>query len=118
MNPIQQLKTIGIKNKASVILLFLLMLCTVVKAQDLEQIGKKDAIKMNGSLSLMNIFYAADGIQNRRPPSTWFINGHVPSICMVGRFSFNDLSRTTGLNQPLINTGITQSIGPLLQISS
>ena len=58
-------------------LLLIVSCCLKIQAQDLEQIGKKDAIKVNGSLSLMNVFYAADGIKSRRPPSTWFVNGSV-----------------------------------------
>lgn len=89
--------------------ILLLLLITDVQAQDLEQIGKKDAIKMNGSLSLMNIFYAADGIKARRPPSTWFINGNV-TFNLYGwsvPLSITMSQNNTAFNQPFNQYGLS-----------
>ena len=46
-------------------------------AQDLEKIGKKDVLKVNGGLNYSSVFYDAKGIQGRRQPFTYFINGNI-----------------------------------------
>ncbi len=77
------LKNSFIKYKSSlyfIVYLFIVLLGvfqTKVYAQDLEKIGKKDPIKVNGGLSFSNIFYAVDGIQARRDPSLWFMSGNI-----------------------------------------
>jgi hypothetical protein len=109
VNFIQLFKKTVAQNRTIISFLLLFLLSTVVHAQDLGQIGKKDAIKMNGSLSMMNVFYASDGISARRPPSTWFINGNVNfniygwSVPLSVTMSQNN----TSLNQPFNQYGLS-----------
>lgn len=44
-------------------------------AQNIEKIGKKDMLKINGGASLSSIIYTASGITARRDPFTWFLSG-------------------------------------------
>ena len=48
-----------------------------VEAQDIESIGKKQPVKLTGSLGFNNTFYHATGIDNRRPPYLWYLMGNV-----------------------------------------
>ena len=46
-------------------------------SQDLETIGKEGAVKINGGISLNQIFYTAKGIQSRRDPYSYFLTGNL-----------------------------------------
>lgn len=46
-------------------------------SQDLETIGKQDALKINGGVSLNQIFYTAKGIESRRDPYSYFLTGNL-----------------------------------------
>jgi hypothetical protein len=48
-----------------------------LKAQDLEQIGKKDPLKISGGINFNNIFYYAQGLEGRRPPYNYFLTGNL-----------------------------------------
>jgi len=48
-----------------------------LNAQDLTRIGKSSALKVSGGLSTSQLFYWADGIQNRRSPFSYFLTGNV-----------------------------------------
>lgn len=59
-------------------LLFCLMFFSLfISGQNLEKIGKKDMLTINGGLNYNSLFYNAYGIPNRRDPFTWYFNGHV-----------------------------------------
>lgn len=58
-------------------LIILSSLTTIVQSQDLARIGKSNSIKVSGGISANQIFYWADGIQNRRTPYSYFLTGNV-----------------------------------------
>jgi hypothetical protein len=57
--------------------------------QDLEKIGKKDALKISGGLNYSSVFYNASGIPNRRQPYTYFINGNITGNILGITLPFN-----------------------------
>lgn len=71
-------------------------------AQDLEKIGKKDMIKITGGLNYSSVFYNAQGIQNRRQPFTYFLNGNVTAnfIGITLPFTFNYSNNQVNYTQP------------------
>ena len=59
---------------------FLIAFClvaTVGTAQDLARIGQSSPLKVSGGVAANQIFYWADGIQNRRSPYSYFLTGNV-----------------------------------------
>ena len=45
-------------------------------AQNMEKIGKRDGLAINGGLNFSSIAYAASGATARRDPFTWFMSGN------------------------------------------
>jgi hypothetical protein len=69
---------------------FILILATrLCFAQDLEKIGKKDMLKVNGGLNVTSVIYNADGIPNRRQPFTYFVNGNITGNILGITLPFN-----------------------------
>lgn len=82
----------------------------LVSGQDLEQVGKKGAIKLNGSINATNIFYAQQGlVKNRRDPSMWMVSGGLTFSAWGWSapitFSFSQNSKT--FQQPFNQYGIS-----------
>lgn len=71
----------------------------MLSAQDLSQIGKGQAVKVNGGVSANTMFYAGD---NTRDPFTWYLNGNINfSIYGISApFSFSYSNRDFGYSQP------------------
>jgi hypothetical protein len=71
-------------------------------SQDLEKIGKKDMLKVNGGLNASSVFYNANGIQNRRQPFTYFLNGNITAnfIGISLPFTFNYSNNQINYSQP------------------
>ncbi|UKN01170.1 hypothetical protein K6119_15680 [Paracrocinitomix mangrovi] len=64
------------KNLLYILLLTLLPVCGF--GQNLDKLGKKDAIKVSGGLSFNTITYFQSGLLNaRRDPFTWFASGNI-----------------------------------------
>lgn len=59
----------------TLVAIFLLAGMTVTQAQNLESIGVKKGIKVNGSLNVNTVGYYAHGIEQRRDPYNWFFTG-------------------------------------------
>jgi hypothetical protein len=57
----------------------LTLLLSVVSSysQDLTRIGKANPVKISGGVSANQIFYWADGIQDRRTPYSYFLTGNL-----------------------------------------
>lgn len=67
-------------NKSGVILYTFLILFTlsfITKAQNIESIGKDNPVTITGGLSLNQIFYAANGIDSRRDPYSYYASGNL-----------------------------------------
>jgi hypothetical protein len=54
-----------------------LLTSSSLSAQNLEQIGVKKGVKLNGSLNLNTLAYAARGMEQRRDPFNWFLTGNL-----------------------------------------
>lgn len=46
-------------------------------SQNLETIGKEKPLTVTGGISANQIFYTAQGIESRRDPYSWFLNGNI-----------------------------------------
>jgi hypothetical protein len=58
--------------------LLTLILTSAVFAQNLEKVGKKDMVTVNGGLKFSTISYASDGVDfPGREPFTWYATGNV-----------------------------------------
>lgn len=79
-------------------------------AQNLDKIGKKDAVKVSGGINYSSIFYNADGIPDRRQPFTWFMNANmnVNILDLNLPFTINYSNNQTTYTQPFN----IQSINP------
>lgn len=58
-------------------------------SQNLEKIGKKDMIRVNGGLNFNSIFYNANGLDARRNPFTWYANGNLTVNILDVSLPFN-----------------------------
>lgn len=78
------------------------MSTTIFIAQDLDKIGKKDMLKITGGLNCNSIFYNANGMQHRRQPFTYFINGNITAnvIGITLPFTFNYSNNQVNYTQP------------------
>jgi hypothetical protein len=87
----------------SILITFVLM-PFIVRAQDIEQIGK-NPIGLAGSIRLATDFYSVNGIDPRRSPSSWQLSGNasfqLAGISFPFSFSFRDqqLSYGASFNQ-------------------
>jgi hypothetical protein len=85
-------------------LLLLSFLPCIGYSQDLERIGKKDMLKISGSLNYSSVFYNASGIQNRRQPFTYFVSGSISgdvmgiSLPFTMNYSNNQINYTQPYN--------------------
>lgn len=46
-------------------------------AQQLDQIGQKNPLKVSGGVSMSQVFYTSQGIENRRDPYNYFLTGNL-----------------------------------------
>lgn len=58
-------------------IIFLLLFPYLLFSQNLDKIGEKDALKINGSVNYNSVFYDSYGIDARRNPFTWYLNGNI-----------------------------------------
>jgi len=74
----------------------------VARSQNIESIGKKNAFKVGGGVSLSQIFYASKGIENRRNPYSYFASGNL-NFSLYGwsiPLSFSLSNRNVTYQQP------------------
>lgn len=66
-----------------------------VFAQNLEKIGDKDFIKINGALNFNTVNYFVSGMESRRDPFTWFATGtlniNVLDVAIPLTYSYSNL---------------------------
>ncbi len=89
--------------------LFLLLVWTSVFSQDLNKIGKKDMVTVNGGLNLNSIVLATNNPSSTRSPFSWYASGNV-TVGFIGWsfplvYSISNQSRTFSqpFNQIAIN---------------
>jgi hypothetical protein len=73
------------------------LLCGHLGAQNLEEIGLRKGVKVNGSINFNSVGYYANGINQRRDPFNWFLTGNV-NINLFGysaplSFSYSNSNR-------------------------
>lgn len=92
----------------------LLALCTLVhfaNAQQLDQLGKKQGVKVSGGLGLNQSLYFSDGIENRFNPYNYVVSGNV-AMNLYGiniPVSFTYSNRNFSYSQPFNIVGLSPS---------
>ena len=84
------------------LLLLFLAINTTSLAQNLEEIGVKKGVKVNGSINLNAVGYHVDGMEMRRDPLNWFLTGNV-NIKLFGYdapLSFSYCNANRSFSQP------------------
>ena len=87
---------------------FILVSIQISFAQSLDNLSEKDPIKINGGLSVTQIGYAANGIENRRDPYSYFLNGNI-NLSLYGwsiPFSFALSNQNRSFQQPFNQFGL------------
>jgi hypothetical protein len=95
------------------VLLPFLILCFVLqaKAQQLDQLGKKQGVKVSGGLGLNQSLYFADGVSDRFNPYNYVVSGNV-AMNLYGidiPVSFTFSNRNFKYSQPFNIVGISPS---------
>ncbi|ANE52833.1 hypothetical protein [Flavisolibacter tropicus] len=75
---------------------------TATCAQALDQLGIKKGVKINGSVSANTVAYMAAGIDSRRDPFNWFLQGNL-NLSLFGYsmpFSFSYSNQNRSFSQP------------------
>jgi hypothetical protein len=88
--------------KKIIIFLLLVTAPVVVTAQALDQLGVKKGVSMSGSVSTSTTAYTASGIDSRRDPLAWYLNGNI-NINLFGYampFSFSYSNQGKNYSQP------------------
>ncbi len=69
-----------------------------LNSQDLEKIGRKDMVTVNGGMNFNSVFYDAQGFVPRRDPFTWYFNGNLTvnflDVSLPFTFSYSNLHGT------------------------
>ena len=88
--------------KYIILVVFAAICSTLCIAQDLNTLGKKDMIKISGGLNYSSVFYNAQGMQKRRQPFTYFLNGNITAnvIGISLPFTFNYSNNQVNYTQP------------------
>lgn len=98
-------------QKVILLAAMLLFSFCIVHAQKLDAIGKEKALSMNGSASLSQQFYGANGIESRRSPYTYFANAAL-NLSIYGwsiPLSFSFSNQNTSFQQPFNQYSINPS---------
>ena len=75
-------------------------------AQNLEEIGIKKGVKLNGSINVNTVGYYAAGIPQRRDPFNWFLTGNL-NVNLFGYnapFAFSYSNANKNFSQLSINS--------------
>lgn len=78
------------------------LLGQIVRGQNLDVISLKKGAKVNGSINLNAVGYKAFGLEQRRDPFNWFLNGSI-NFTLFGYsapFSFSYSNANTAFSQP------------------
>ncbi|MCS3799155.1 hypothetical protein [Niastella sp. OAS944] len=90
-------------KKAKLLTLFLCCLISrQLYAQAIDELGVKKGVKINGSVSANSVAYMAHGIDSRRDPFNWFLQGNL-NINLFGYnmpFSFSYSNQGRNFAQP------------------
>lgn len=76
--------------------------CKPAFTQNLEKIGKKDMITVNGGMNLNSIFCDSYGLTARRDPFTWYFNGNlnITILDVLLPFTYSYSNQQSNYTQP------------------
>ncbi|UII27542.1 hypothetical protein LVD15_03670 [Fulvivirga maritima] len=80
-----------------------------LQAQDLSNLSEKEPVKVNGGVSYNMIGYNAQGIEQRRDPFSWYLNGNL-NISLYDfsiPLTFSYTNRQLNYSQPFNQIGLT-----------
>lgn len=103
---------VGLKKKINIKLWCigcLLIISNAANGQNLESL--KDSLRVDGDISLRNVFYTMSGIENRRSPFSYVLSSNI-SISKGDfnlPFSFTYSEQDRGFSQPFNQFGLTPS---------
>lgn len=83
-------------------LIYTLLFVQQVSAQAIDQLGVKKGITMNGSINSSTTIYKVHGMEQRRDPLNWYLNGNI-NINLFGYgmpFSFSYSNQGSHYSQP------------------
>lgn len=78
-------------------------------AQDLEKIGKKDMVTVNGGLNINSVYLNTNNPSSKRDPFSWYASGNL-TIGMLGwsfPFTYQISNQSRTYSQPFNQTGVT-----------
>ncbi|MGL1889825.1 MAG: hypothetical protein OCD76_25145 [Reichenbachiella sp.] len=95
--------------KCASMMLLLLFSCLPALAQNLETIGKGDALTISGGINVNQVFYQTNGIEDRRDPYNYFLSGNV-NMSLYGwsvPVSFSYSNQNATFQQPFNQYGMS-----------
>lgn len=98
-----------LKNKYYIVIIILSLSVVNLKGQDLSQIGKGEAIKVNGGISVSQLFNTSFGEAQRRDPYNYYLNGNL-NFSIYGLsvpLTFNFSNQQFGFQQPFNQYGVS-----------
>ena len=87
------------------------LLASAAHSQDLGNITKEDPVQVSGGINATGIGYAAQGIDSRRDPYNWFMDGNI-NLSLYGwsvPFSFSYSNQQVTYRQPFNQYGVAPS---------
>ncbi|HTL80174.1 MAG TPA: hypothetical protein VL651_00640, partial [Bacteroidia bacterium] len=79
-------------------LVAILFFIPAIHGQNLDKIGQKNMVTVNGSANYNTIFYHAFGMDDRRDPFTWYFNGNlnisILDVSLPFTYSYSDQHST------------------------
>lgn len=98
-----------LKIKYYIVFLFIAFTVFELQGQDLSQIGKGEAIKVNGGISVSQLFNSSFGGEQRRDPYNYYLNGNL-NFSIYGLsipLTFNFSNQQFGFQQPFNQYGLS-----------
>jgi hypothetical protein len=98
-----------LKTKYYIVFLFIAFTVYELQGQDLSQIRKGEAIKVNGGVSVSQLFNSSFGGEQRRDPYNYYLNGNL-NFSIYGLsipLSFNFSNQQFGFQQPFNQYGVS-----------
>ncbi|WP_375579093.1 hypothetical protein ABWH96_19075 [Marivirga tractuosa] len=98
-----------LKIRHYIVFLFLSFSVLKLNGQDLSQIGKGEAIKVNGGVSVSQLFNSSFGGDQRRDPYNYYLNGNL-NFSIYGLsipLTFNFSNQQFGFQQPFNQYGVS-----------
>ncbi len=89
--------------------LFFAVVGLTVNGQNLANIGQGEAVSVSGGINANQVFYTANGLEDRRDPYNYFLSGNI-NLSLYGwsvPFSFTYSNQNTSFQQPFNQYGLS-----------